>query len=131
MPTNHPKTMSGLDGLGWPTNSPSGTTAEAESDGTACYALRVLKWAHCGKEGWMSEYATNIEIEDEGAGEFLLLTQPFTNAKLANGGIAITPEEWPTMRAAIEAAFADISLHNAKGMAAGADGSPLLAKEKP
>lgn len=75
--------------------------------------LRVLKWAHCGKEGWMSEYATNIEIEDEGAGEFLLLTQPFASTKLSNGGIAITPEEWPTLRDAIEAAFVEISQHNA------------------
>jgi len=62
----------------------------------------------------MSEYATMIAVEDEGAGEFLLLTQPFASTKLSAGGIAISPEEWPTLRAAIEAAFAEISLHNAK-----------------
>jgi GTP-dependent phosphoenolpyruvate carboxykinase len=87
-------------------------TLAAVAPATTCYALRVLKWAHCGKEGWMSEYATNIEIEDEGAGEFLLLTQPFASTKLSNGGIAITAEEWPTLRAAIEAAIEDISQHN-------------------
>ena len=81
---------------------------------SACYAVRALKWAHCGKEGWMSEYATNIEIEDEGAGEFLVISQPFANVKLSAGGIAITAEEWPSLRAAIEAAFADISKHNAQ-----------------
>ena len=81
---------------------------------SACYAVRALKWAHCGKEGWMSEYATNIEIEDEGAGEFLVISQPFANVKLSAGGIAITAEEWPTLRAAIEAAFAEISKHNAQ-----------------
>ena len=86
-------------------------TLAAVAPATTCYALRVLKWAHCGKEGWMSEYATNIEIEDEGAGEFLLLTQPFASAKLANGGVAISPEEWPTLRDAIEAAFVDIAKH--------------------
>ena len=57
----------------------------------------------------MSEFTTMIEIEDEGAGEFLLLTQPYASTKLSNGGIAITSEEWPTLRAAIDAAFADIA----------------------
>ena len=65
----------------------------------------------------MSEYATMIEIEDEGAGEFLLLTQPYASTKLSNGGIAISPEEWPTLRDAIEAAFADISKHNVTAQA--------------
>ena len=61
----------------------------------------------------MSEYATNIEVEDEGAGEFLRLTQPFAPTE-SNPGIAITPEEWPTLRNAIESAFAEISRENEK-----------------
>lgn len=87
---------------------------QAVAPSTLCYAFRVLKWAHCGKEGWMSEYATNIEIEDEGAGEFLILTQPFASTKLSAGGIAINPEEWPTLRDAIDAAFLEISQHNSE-----------------
>ncbi len=62
----------------------------------------------------MSDYATMIEVEDEGAGEFLVLTQPFANTKLANGGIAISAEEWPSLRTAIDAAFEEIHRHNAK-----------------
>ena len=89
---------------------PDDVTAAATGD--AYYALRALKWAHCGKEGWMSDYATNIEIENEGDGEFLVLSQPFANVKLSAGGIAITAEEWPTLKEAIEAAFADILEHD-------------------
>lgn len=75
------------------------------------YTTRALKWAHCNKEGWMSEFSTTIEIEDEGAGEFLMLRQEFASTKLSAGGIAITMEEWPTLRDAIDAAFAEIDNH--------------------
>lgn len=89
--------------------------ASSGLDDPPCYAVRALKWTHCGKEGWMSEYSTTIEIEDEGAGEFVMLTQPFASTKLSEGGIGITEEEWPTLRDAIEAAFEEISKHNAGG----------------
>lgn len=82
----------------------------AEEDPMA-YSTRAIEWAHCNKEGWMSEYATNIKIEDEGAGEFLFLNQPFASTKLSNGGIAITPEEWPTLKEAIENALEEIKRH--------------------
>jgi hypothetical protein len=42
-----------------------------------------------------SEMATHISIEDEGEGEFLVLDQD-------KGKIAITPEEWPELKGAIE-----------------------------
>ena len=72
------------------------------------YTTRPMKWSHCNPEGALSDYATEIEIDNEGAGEFLVIRQPFANVKLSAGGIAITPEEWPTLRDAIDAAFAEI-----------------------
>jgi hypothetical protein len=43
-----------------------------------------------------SEMATHISIEDEGEGEFLVVEQE------QNGKIAITQEEWPELKGAIE-----------------------------
>jgi hypothetical protein len=42
--------------------------------------------------------ATRIEIDDEAAGEFVILRQDDRTEE----GIAINPEEWPTLRAAID-----------------------------
>ena len=44
-----------------------------------------------------SEMATTVEIDDESAGEFVVVSQDARTDK----GIAITPEEWPELRAAI------------------------------
>lgn len=79
------------------------------SDST--YTTRTLEICHCNKEGWMSDFATNIKIDDEGAGEFLVLKQPFARTDLSAGGIAISPEEWPTLKAAIDQMFDDIKKH--------------------
>ena len=75
------------------------------------FTTRALKWAHCNKEGWMSEFATTIEIENEGAGEFLMIRQEFASTKLSAEGIAIAPDEWLTLKSAIDAAFAEITKH--------------------
>lgn len=48
-----------------------------------------------------SESATSIYIDDEGAGEFLVVRQE-------SGSIAITPEEWPTIRDAINVMMNEI-----------------------
>ena len=45
-----------------------------------------------------SEMATTVEIDDESAGEFVVVSQDSRTDK----GIAITPEEWPELRAAID-----------------------------
>ena len=45
-----------------------------------------------------SEMASTVEIEDEGAGEFVVVAQ---RARTEMGKIAINPEEWPALRAAI------------------------------
>mgnify|MGYP001160660408 CR=1 FL=1 len=46
-----------------------------------------------------SEYATEIRITDEAAGEFLEVSQCGHDGQ---GKIAINPEEWPTLRDAID-----------------------------
>lgn len=51
-----------------------------------------------------SELATNIEIVDEAAGEFLEISQTRTD-RLSK--IAIDPHEWPALRAAIEQLIAE------------------------
>lgn len=45
-----------------------------------------------------SEMATTVEIEDEAAGEFVIVSQV---GRVDLGKIAINPEEWPALRAAI------------------------------
>lgn len=49
-----------------------------------------------------SEMATHIEVEDEAAGEFLVISQDGGNSDRKPNSISITPEEWPTIRAGIE-----------------------------
>lgn len=69
-----------------------------------------MKWIlHRDNHGTMSEFATEIEVDDEGAGEFLVIRQPYAHAKLSAGGIAIDPTEWPPIRDAIDAAFREIA----------------------
>ena len=70
------------------------------------FTTRPMKWSHCPEDGPLSEQATEIEIVDEGAGEFLSIYQ---DASTKNGTIAITLEEWPTLKSAIEAALAEIT----------------------
>ena len=43
------------------------------------------------------EYATKVDVDDEGAGEFLLLSQ-IENQR----GLRIQPDEWPVLRSAID-----------------------------
>lgn len=49
-------------------------------------------------EPTFSEQATTVEIADEAAGEFVEVTQ---HGRSDIGKIAINPEEWPALRAAI------------------------------
>lgn len=69
------------------------------------FTTRPMKWSHCPEDGPLSEQSTEIEIINEGAGEFVTLYQ---DASTKNGLVAITMEEWPTLRDAIDAAFLEI-----------------------
>ena len=46
-----------------------------------------------------SEMVTSVEIKDEAAGEFVMVSQ---SGRTDIGQIAISPEEWPTIREAID-----------------------------
>jgi hypothetical protein len=74
------------------------------------YVLRAMKWIlHPLGQGTMSDFTTEIEVDDEGAGEFLVIRQPYAHAKLSAGGVAIDPTEWPALRDAIESAFTELA----------------------
>ena len=47
-----------------------------------------------------SEAATHITIEDKSAGEFVKVKQICDHSE--NGAIAISPEDWPVLRDAID-----------------------------
>jgi hypothetical protein len=64
------------------------------------HETRTLKIAVGVKgEPIFHEGATEIEIVDEAAGEFLKITQSMDNAE--PGVIKIDPHEWPMLKAAI------------------------------
>jgi hypothetical protein len=73
------------------------------------YIIRPLKWAHCTAKSWLSKFTTLIEVTDEGAGEYVRISQPFTNSE--PNGCAFTEEEWKTLKPAIDHAFAQIKRH--------------------
>lgn len=50
-------------------------------------------------EPLFSESATDISIDDEAAGEFVVIKQ---SASMENGKISINPDEWPAIRDAID-----------------------------
>ncbi len=59
------------------------------------YACRVMAVA-VHREG---DYATTVRITSEGDGEYVEVLQ---EPSLTPGKVAITPEEWPALRDAIE-----------------------------
>jgi hypothetical protein len=64
------------------------------------YEIRTLSILVVPKDQpTFSEYATEIKIVDEAAGEFLEVSQ---TGRTDLGKIAINPEEWPTLRDAID-----------------------------
>lgn len=66
---------------------------------------RVLKTAILPPgEPIFSERATIIEIDDEAAGEFVVIERDTQK-------IEIEPDQWPMIRAAIDAAFEEIAKH--------------------
>ena len=54
-----------------------------------------------GKEIF-DESATHIKIEDEAAGEFLIISQPGSERQDGLNAIAIDPSQWPMLRDAID-----------------------------
>jgi hypothetical protein len=58
-------------------------------------------------ESILSELATEISIDDEGAGEFIVVNQPLRD----ESGIQIDPEEWEIVKSTIDKMIADIQLN--------------------
>jgi hypothetical protein len=58
-------------------------------------------------ESILSELATEISIDDEGAGEFIIVNQPLRD----ESGIQIDPEEWEIIKLTIDKMIADIQLN--------------------
>jgi hypothetical protein len=66
------------------------------------YETRITRLTVLPKdEPIFSEMATDVEIEDEAAGEFVKVTQHDGSVKTEKS-ILINPEEWPYIKAAID-----------------------------
>jgi hypothetical protein len=64
--------------------------------------LRTIKWVLSPTDDHMlSMECTDIEIVDEGGGEYVEVSQSADG----HGKISINPEEWPMMRKAIDDAI--------------------------
>jgi hypothetical protein len=63
----------------------------------------ITKSVMISKSGLLDEYATQLEIDDLGGGEFIIATQP-----RGGEGISIEADEWPYIRDQIDKMFADI-----------------------
>jgi hypothetical protein len=61
-------------------------------------------------EPTFSDMATDIRIEDEGAGEYLVITQPARNKP----SIAIDTKEWVSIKKVIDQMMVDIKKHETK-----------------
>ena len=64
------------------------------------YEIRTIKLIVAPEgEQVYSEMVTSVEIKDEAAGEFVMVSQ---SGRIDIGQVAISPEEWPTIRDAID-----------------------------
>ena len=55
----------------------------------------------------VSEFTTLITIDDEGAGEYLRIQQPYADD--LTKGISICKNEWPEIKAVIEKMFENVN----------------------
>jgi hypothetical protein len=68
------------------------------------HVVRATRWEVARKdEPPLSEMTTHIRIDDEGAGEFVVIEQ---SARTDVGLVCIDADEWPLIRATIDAAIA-------------------------
>lgn len=69
------------------------------------YETRVTSWTVAPKgEPTFSEMATVVSIDDEAAGEYVVVSQ---QGRVDLGKIAIDVNEWPALRAAINEAISE------------------------
>jgi hypothetical protein len=75
--------------------------------------IRATKW-HIGKQGEpiFAEYSFDVEIQDEAAGEFVVLTSNV--GRDDRSCVAIDAEDWPEVKAALNMAVKEIKKHEVK-----------------
>ena len=67
------------------------------------YETRPISWLVGPKDcSIYDDMATTVSIDDEGGGEYVLLRQV---GETHDGEIRINPDQWPALKAAIEAAL--------------------------
>lgn len=67
------------------------------------YEARPMAWAvGPANDSHLSEMVTMVRIDDEGAGEFVIIEQ---HARTDIGKIAIDVAEWPALKATIDEAI--------------------------
>lgn len=74
-------------------------------------------------EPLFSEQCTNISIVDEAAGEFVEIEQQSGRSDAKSQTIQVAPEEWPSLKRAIEQLLADCETQSGPGCAAMGMGS--------
>lgn len=83
---------------------------------SAPYKIRTTRLSVLpAKEPLFSEMCTNVTIEDEAAGEYLVIEQQSGSTETRDQTIIINPEEWPALRQAV-----DTLIENIEGWARGA-----------
>ena len=76
------------------------------------YITRITRISIMPEDGPIfAEQCTHVEIDDEGAGELVIVRQQSARVDVKPQSIQIEPDEWPAMCEAIETLFADIKNH--------------------
>lgn len=77
------------------------------------YITRTLKIAILPEsESIFSERCTTVEIEDQAAGEYLVVTQNSMSTAVKEQQIEIDPKEWTPLMEAIERMLFEIAKHS-------------------
>lgn len=76
------------------------------------YIIRATRLSVLPKdEPLFSECCTHLSIEDESAGEYVIIEQQSGSTDVKEQTIQITPEEWPVIKDAIETLMKNIEIH--------------------
>lgn len=59
------------------------------------------------------ETAVHVEIDDDAGGPYIVLSTPVAREE---GGVAINPDEWPAVKAAVERLLVECAAINRRGV---------------
>ena len=73
------------------------------------YIIRTTRLTVCREDSQQlfSETSTDVSIDDEAGGEFVVVQQKSITTAELDQKISIDPDEWPTLRAAIDTMVAE------------------------